>query len=94
LAQIYCQQSARQPGDIISERRATSSRNRRATSSESALKGGFHEHALADAWPVCCDVKPITDTFAKPNRHLATRGGFAFARRSNVNAISLPIQFG
>ena len=36
MAQIYCQQSARQPGDIISERRATSSRNRRATSSESA----------------------------------------------------------
>jgi transcriptional regulator with XRE-family HTH domain len=36
LAQIYCQQSARQPGDIISERRATSSRNQRATSSESA----------------------------------------------------------
>jgi phosphinothricin acetyltransferase len=38
LAQIYCQQSARQPGDIISERRATSSRNQRATSSESAHK--------------------------------------------------------
>src|SRR6059058_2153530 len=37
LAQIYYQQSARQPGDIISERRATSSRNQRATSSESAL---------------------------------------------------------
>src|SRR5438094_526895 len=36
LAQIYYQQSARQPGDIISERRATSSRNQRATSSESA----------------------------------------------------------
>ena len=31
-----CQQSARQPGDIISYRRATSSRNQRATSSESA----------------------------------------------------------
>src|ERR1700730_15191921 len=39
LAQIYCQQSARQPGDIISERRATSSRNQRATSSESACDG-------------------------------------------------------
>ena len=38
MAQIYCQQSARQPGDIISERRATSSRNRRVTSSESAFK--------------------------------------------------------
>src|SRR5207237_3868513 len=39
LAQIYYQQSARQPGDIISERRATSSRNQRATSSESAVLG-------------------------------------------------------
>jgi hypothetical protein len=58
------------------------------------LKGGFHEHALADAWPVCCDVKPTTETFAKPNRHLATRGGFAPARRSNVNAISLRILLG
>src|SRR5437868_13943621 len=38
LAQIYYQQSARQPGDIISERRATSSRNQRATSSESAAR--------------------------------------------------------
>jgi hypothetical protein len=36
LPKIYCQQSARQPGDIISYRRATSSRNQRATSSESA----------------------------------------------------------
>src|SRR5215510_3822880 len=36
LPKIYCQQGARQPGDIISERRATSSRNQRATSSESA----------------------------------------------------------
>ena len=32
----YGQQGARQPGDIISYRRATSSRNQRATSSESA----------------------------------------------------------
>jgi Protein of unknown function (DUF3047) len=36
LPKIYCQQGARQPGDIISERRATSSRNQRATSSASA----------------------------------------------------------
>src|SRR6202047_1543338 len=36
LPKIYCQQGARQPGDIISYRRATSSRNQRATSSESA----------------------------------------------------------
>jgi hypothetical protein len=32
LPKIYCQQGARQPGDIISERRAISSRNQRATS--------------------------------------------------------------
>ena len=36
LPKIYRQQGARQPGDIISYRRATSSRNQRATSSESA----------------------------------------------------------
>ena len=40
LPKIYCQQGARQPGDIISDRRATSSRNQRATSSESA----HHRH--------------------------------------------------
>jgi IstB-like ATP binding protein len=37
LPKIYCQQGARQPGDIIPECRATSSRNQRATSSESAV---------------------------------------------------------
>ena len=58
------------------------------------LKGGFHEHALADARSVGRDVEPIADTLAKPNRHLATRRGFALARRSNVNAIGLPIQLG
>jgi hypothetical protein len=36
LPKNYRQQGARQPGDIISERRATSFRNQRATSSESA----------------------------------------------------------
>src|SRR5947207_12959782 len=39
LTKIYCQQGARQPGDIISDRRATSSRNQWATSSESATIG-------------------------------------------------------
>jgi hypothetical protein len=39
LPKIYCQQGARQPGDIISYRRATSSWNQRATSSESAPVG-------------------------------------------------------
>src|SRR5262249_42426571 len=37
LPKIYCQPGARQPGDIISYRRATSSRNQRATSSESTV---------------------------------------------------------
>jgi hypothetical protein len=58
------------------------------------LKGGFHEHALADARPVGCDVKPIADTFAKPNSYFAARRSSALARRSKVNAISLRIQFG
>ena len=43
MPKIYCQQGARQPGDIISYRRARSSRNQRATSSESAL-----EHRIGD----------------------------------------------
>ncbi len=58
------------------------------------LKGGFHEHALADARSVGCDVEPTADTFAKPNSYFATNGGFTLARGSNVNAISLRIQFG
>src|SRR5439155_22006053 len=45
LPNIYCQQSARQPGDIISYRRATSSRNKRATSSESANAARGLTHA-------------------------------------------------
>jgi hypothetical protein len=53
LPKIYCQQGARQPGDIISYRRATSSRNQRATSSESAgfgmAKAGSDAQALAAA---------------------------------------------
>jgi len=36
LVEAGSKKGARQPGDIISERRATSSRNQRATSSESA----------------------------------------------------------
>jgi hypothetical protein len=58
------------------------------------LKGGFHEHALADARSVGCGVKPTADAFTKPNRYFAARGGFAPARRSNVNAIGLRIQSG
>jgi hypothetical protein len=58
------------------------------------LEGGFHKHALADARSVGCDVKPTADAFTEPNRHFATRRGFAFAGRSNVNAIDLRIQFG
>jgi hypothetical protein len=58
------------------------------------LKGGFHEHALADARSVGCDVKPTADAFTKPNRYFAARGSFALARRSNVNAIGWRIQSG
>ena len=58
------------------------------------LEGGFNKHALADARSVGCDVKSPADAFTQPNRHFATRRGFAFARRSNVNAIDLRIQFG
>src|SRR5215470_12515512 len=46
LPKIYDQQDARQPGDIISYRRATSSRNQRATSSESAVV----RQAIETAW--------------------------------------------
>jgi len=38
--------------------------------------------------------KPTADAFTQTNRHFATRSGFAVARRSNVNAIDLRIQFG
>ena len=58
------------------------------------LKSSFNEHALADARPVRCDVKPPADTLTQPNRYFATHRGFALARRSNVNAIGLRIQFG
>ena len=59
---------------------------------EKMLKGWFHEHALADARPVGCDVKPTADTFAKPNSHFATYRSFALSRPSYVSAISLRIQ--
>jgi hypothetical protein len=57
-------------------------------------KSSFNEHALADARSVRCDVKPPANTFTQPNRHFATRRGFALARGPNVNAIGLRIQFG
>jgi hypothetical protein len=56
-------------------------------------EGGLHEHALADAWPLRCAVKPTTDALAQPNRHLAPRGLFALANGSKVNAVGLRIQF-
>ena len=58
------------------------------------LESSFNQHALADARSVGCDVKPTADAFTQPNRHFATRRGFALARRSNVYAIDLRIQFG
>jgi hypothetical protein len=58
------------------------------------LKGGFHEHALADARSVGRDVEPTADTVAQPNSYFATHRGFAPARGSNVNAIGLGIQLG
>src|SRR5215469_14241275 len=53
LPKITGQQGARQPGDIISYRRATSSRNQRATSSESAAEANKQPDtiALASATP-------------------------------------------
>jgi hypothetical protein len=58
------------------------------------LKRSLNKHALADARSIRCDVKPTADAFTQPNRHLATRHGFAPSRRLNVNAIGLPVQFG
>ena len=58
------------------------------------LKGGFHEHALAEARSVGCDVKPTTDTFAKPNCHFAACRGFAPARRSDFSATNFRVQIG
>jgi hypothetical protein len=65
-------------------------------------RGGIHEllesrlnkHALADARSVASDVEPTRDAFAQPDRHLATRHGFAPSRRLNVNVTGLPVQFG
>src|SRR5215831_11879050 len=54
LPKITGQQGARQPGDIISYRRATSSRNQRATSSESAMRRRHFIISLSGAigaWP-------------------------------------------
>ena len=53
LPKIYRQQGARQPGDIIPECRATSSRNQRATSSESAVNNTSGEIVLT--------TQPATD---------------------------------
>src|SRR5216684_9416077 len=44
------------------------------------LKSGFHEHALADARSVCCDVKSPADPFTQANRDFATRRGLALTR--------------
>jgi hypothetical protein len=82
-----------EPGVHIVKTLAQQSFDRRG-GCKKLLKGRFHEHALADARSVGCDVKPATDSFAKPNRYLATRRDFALGRRSNLNAISLRIQFG
>jgi hypothetical protein len=43
------------------------------------LESRFHEHALAGARSVCCDVKPPANPFAEPNRDFATRRGRALA---------------
>jgi hypothetical protein len=56
------------------------------------LEGGFHEHALADARSVGCDVKPTADTFTQPNCYFAACRGFAPARRSDFSANSLRIE--
>jgi hypothetical protein len=58
------------------------------------LESSLNKHALADTRSVRCAVKPTADAFTQTNRHFATRSGFAVARRSNVNAIDLRIQFG
>ena len=44
------------------------------------LKSGFHEHALADARSVCCDVKSPADPLTQANRNFAARRGLALAR--------------
>jgi hypothetical protein len=58
------------------------------------LKGGFNVHALADARPIRCDVKPSADTFTQSNRHFAACRGFTLAQGPDVNASGLRIQFG
>jgi hypothetical protein len=58
------------------------------------LNGGFHEHALADARSVGCDVKPTADTFTQPHCYFTACRGFAPARRSDFSATSFRIQIG
>ena len=48
---------------------------------QKAFKGSFHDHALADARAVGCDVKPVTECFGKPNGHLSLRQRTALAGR-------------
>ena len=53
------------------------------------LKSSFNEHALANTWPVACNVEPTADTLTQPNRDFATLRGFLPALWSNVNEIGL-----
>src|SRR5438067_4978104 len=83
LPKIYCQQGARQPGDIISERRATSSRNQRATSSESAPCA-----RSCSAGRGCCHLATQSARIAGPP---PTTGNPAEIRRANYqDLVSLP----
>lgn len=56
---------------------------------QEVLKRSFNEHALADTWPVACNIEPTADSLTQPNRYFATLRGFSSARWSNVNEIGL-----
>ena len=83
---FYRQQGARRPGDIISYRRATSSRNQRATSSESA-HCGIHAFYVPRSDPdqISVNARCLDDTDVsalKPSRFFDGRNWeAAFAAR-------------
>src|SRR6185437_14829415 len=54
--------------------------DRRAWAQET-FQRGVHDHALADARTIGCDLEPLADLLDKPDGHFADRPRLALSRR-------------